>query len=148
VIDVSGGAWFPDGVRAKRDVHDRPFLHGHDVILAVPAESLHVVCARGLEFARTGLGVHPAVADTHLVECDPPRLFDPAAEGWYGADLHIHMNYSGDLICSPADAARMQRGESPSSGQPRGGEPRRVADLGPRDARAVHRRRRRPAVVG
>jgi hypothetical protein len=46
-----------------------------------------------------------------VVECDPARLFDPAADGWYGGDLHIHMNYSGDLVCTPADAARMQFGE-------------------------------------
>ena len=45
------------------------------------------------------------------VEADPPRLFDPAAAGWYGGDLHVHLNYSGDLVCEPADAARMQHGE-------------------------------------
>ncbi|HUR01822.1 MAG TPA: CehA/McbA family metallohydrolase, partial [Nonomuraea sp.] len=38
-------------------------------------------------------------------------LFDPAADGWYGGDMHVHMNYSGDLVCSPGDAARMQMGE-------------------------------------
>jgi len=26
-------------------------------------------------------------------------------------DLHIYMNYRGDLVCTPADAARMQLGE-------------------------------------
>jgi hypothetical protein len=111
VTDSNGGAWFPEGVLAKWDVHHRPFFHGHDVTLAVPAESLHVVCARGLEFDRTDIAVLPAPGETHIVECDPPRLFDPAAEGWFGGDLHIHMNYSGDLICTPGDAARMQLGE-------------------------------------
>jgi hypothetical protein len=111
VTDSSGGAWFPEGVLAKWDVHHRPFFHGHDVTIAVPAESLSVVCARGLEFERTELDLHPAAGETQIVECDPPRLFDPAAEGWYGGDLHVHMNYSGDLICTPGDAARMQLGE-------------------------------------
>ncbi len=111
VTDSSGGAWFPEGVLAKWDVHHRPFFHGHDVTVAVPAESLHVVCARGLEFDRTELDVDPTAGETLVVECDPPRLFDPAAEGWYGGDLHVHMNYSGDLICTPGDAARMQLGE-------------------------------------
>jgi hypothetical protein len=111
VTDSSGGAWFPDGVLAKWDAHDRPFFHGHDVTLAVPAEPLQVVCARGLEFQRTELEVTPAAGATRLVECDPPRLFDPAADGWYGGDLHIHMNYSGDLVCAPDDAATMQLGE-------------------------------------
>jgi len=111
VTDSGGGAWFPAGVLAKWDVHHRPFFHGHDLTLAVPAEPLHVVCTRGLEFERTELDVHPAAGETATAECDPARLFDPAADGWYGGDLHVHMNYSGDLICTPGDAARMQRGE-------------------------------------
>jgi hypothetical protein len=111
VTDASGGAWFPEGVLAKWDVHHRPFFHGHDLTLAVPAEPLHVACTRGIEFDRTELEVLPAAGQTAVVECDPPRLFDPAADGWYGGDLHVHMNYSGDLICTPGDAARMQLGE-------------------------------------
>jgi hypothetical protein len=111
VTDSTGGAWFPEGVLAKWDVHHRPFFHGHDLTLAVPAEPLHVACTRGIEFDRTELEVLPAAGQTAVVECDPPRLFDPAADGWYGGDLHVHMNYSGDLICTPGDAARMQLGE-------------------------------------
>src|SRR5918998_5759400 len=111
VTDPGGGAWFPKGVLAKWDAHHRPFFHGHDVTLPVPAQPLRVVCARGLEFERTELDVTPTAGETRIVDCDPQRLFDPAAEGWYGGDLHIHMNYSGDLICTPGDAARMQLGE-------------------------------------
>jgi hypothetical protein len=111
VTDASGGAWFPAGVLAKWDAHHRPFFHGHDLTLAVPAEPLQVTCARGLEFARIELEVRPAEGETRLVECDPRRLFDPAADGWYGGDLHVHLNYSGDLVCTPQDAARMQLGE-------------------------------------
>src|SRR5918998_1237858 len=111
VTDPGGGAWFPDGVLPKWDAHHRPFFHGHDVTVPVPAESLRVVCARGLEFERAEFEVFPAAGERLLVECDPQRLFDPAAEGWYGGDLHVHMNYSGDLLCTPSNAARMQLGE-------------------------------------
>jgi hypothetical protein len=111
VTDASGGAWFPEGVLAKWDAHHRPFFHGHELALAVPAEPLHVVCTRGVEFDRAELDVHPVEGGTVTAECDPPRLFDPAADGWYGGDLHVHMNYGGDLVCTPADAARMQLGE-------------------------------------
>jgi hypothetical protein len=111
VTDATGGGWFPEDLLPKWDVHHRPFFHGHDLTLAVPAEPLHVACTRGLEFERVELDVHPAVGETATIACDPPRLFDPAAEGWYGGDLHVHMNYSGDLVCTPADAARMQLGE-------------------------------------
>ncbi len=111
VTDPSGGAWFPEGVLAKWDAHGRPFFHGHDLTLSVPAGPLEVVCARGLEFDRTTVDVHVDARETRAVECDPPRLFDPAAGGWYGGDLHVHMNYGGDLVCAPEDAARMQLGE-------------------------------------
>jgi hypothetical protein len=111
VTDSSGGGWFPEGVLRKWDVHDRPFFHGHDVTISVPAESLRVVCARGLEFDRTTVEVSPSPGETAEVSGDPSRLFDPAADGWYGGDLHIHMNYSGDQVCAPGDAARMQLGE-------------------------------------
>src|SRR6266508_4238815 len=111
VTDASGGGWFPEGVLAKWDVHGRPFFHGHDVTIAVPAEPLTVTCTRGIEFDRTTLNLAPAAGETLAVECDPPRLYDPASSGWYGGDLHVHMNYSGDQVCTPADAARMQLGE-------------------------------------
>jgi hypothetical protein len=111
VTDPSGGAWFPEGALAKWDAHNRPFFHGHDLSLSVPAGPLEVVCARGLEFDRTTVELRLEPGETGMVACDPGRLFDPAAHGWYGGDLHIHMNYGGDLVCAPDDAARMQLGE-------------------------------------
>jgi hypothetical protein len=111
VTDNAGGAWFPAGVLPKWDYHHRPFFHGHDLSLNVPAEPLRVVCTRGLEYEQAGRLVWPVAGGSVTIECDPARLFDPAAGGWYRGDLHVHMNYSGDLVCTPADAARMQLGE-------------------------------------
>jgi hypothetical protein len=111
VVDANGGAWFPDNVPRKWDVHHRPFFHGREVTVPVPATELRVVCARGLEFDRVERVVCPDPGQRLVVEVDPPRLFDPAGAGWYGGDLHIHLNYSGDLVCTPQDAARMQHGE-------------------------------------
>jgi hypothetical protein len=109
VTDATGGAWFPEGVLHKWDVRGRPFFHADDVTLTVPAVALTVTCARGLEFGVVEREVTPD--GEAIVEVEPPRRFDPAADGWYGGDLHVHMNYSGDLVCTPADVARMQRGE-------------------------------------
>ena len=113
VTDATGGAWFADGVPAKWDADDRPFFHTDPgpVELRVPAGPLHVVAARGLEFARMEVDVAPAAGETVAVDYAPARRFDPAAGGWYGADLHVHLNYSGDHVLEPADAVRMQRGE-------------------------------------
>jgi hypothetical protein len=113
VTDGTGGAWFAEGVPAKWDSADRPFFHTDPgpTDLTVPAGPLHVVAARGIEFARLEVDVTPAVGETVTVAYDPQRRFDPAADGWYGADLHVHLNYSGDHVLEPADAVRMQRGE-------------------------------------
>src|SRR5918993_88229 len=103
VVDDRGGAWFPDDRLPKWDFHERPFFHGHDLMLDVPAAPLTVGCGRGLEFATARATVE--------VELEPERLHDPAAHGWYGGDLHVHMNYSGDLVCGPDEAACMQVAE-------------------------------------
>jgi hypothetical protein len=111
VLDDRGGAWFPDGCLPKWDFHDRPYFHGNHLELAVPAVPLTVTCARGLEFATAQATITPEAGATAEVALEPARLHGPAARGWYGGDLHVHMNYSGDLVCGPDDAARAQLGE-------------------------------------
>jgi hypothetical protein len=111
VVDEVGQAWFPEDRLHKWDYHGRPFFHGDDVLLDVPARTLHVSCARGMEFTSVSTTVLPERDVEVLVELDPQRVYDAAARGWYGGDLHVHMNYSGDLVCGPHDAALMQRGE-------------------------------------
>jgi len=111
VLDDRGGAWFPEGRLRKWDFHDRPLFHGEELELDVPAAPLTVTCARGTEFATAGTALTPRAGTTTEVELEPERLYEPAARGWYGGDLHVHMNYSGDLVASPDDAACMQQGE-------------------------------------
>ena len=52
-----------------------------------------------------------APGSVSVVDLEPERRLDPASKGWYGGDLHVHMNYSGDLVCEPSQAAMMQLGE-------------------------------------
>lgn len=111
VTDPTGGAWFADGVPRKWDVHHRPYFHADTVTVAVPAGPLHVEAARGLEFERLEVDVEVAPGEVAEVDYRPQRRFDPTADGWYGGDLHVHLNYSGDHVLTPADAARMQVGE-------------------------------------
>jgi hypothetical protein len=111
VTDGTGGAWFPIGVPAKWDVEHRPYWHGQDVTLEVPAGPLHVVAARGLEFQRAEFDVDVGAGELAEVAWEPERRFDPGADGWFGGDLHVHLNYSGDHVLAPADAVRMQAGE-------------------------------------
>jgi hypothetical protein len=111
VVDDRGGAWFPEGRLPKWDFHDRPLFHGNDLVVDVPAVPLTVTCTRGMEFATAETTVRPQAGTTTEAELEPERLYETAARGWYGGDLHVHMNYSGDQVCGPDDAARMQLGE-------------------------------------
>ncbi|MFW3171455.1 CehA/McbA family metallohydrolase [Geodermatophilus sp. CPCC 206100] len=111
VTDATGGAWFADGVPHKWDAAHRPFFHAATVEVAVPAGALHVSAARGLEYDRTEYDLDVGPGECAEVVWDAPRRCDPAAAGWYGGDLHVHLDYSGDSVLTPADAARMQAGE-------------------------------------
>jgi hypothetical protein len=107
VVDEAGGGWWPDGVPPKRDGAHRPYFHARDTTLTVPASVLAVSCTRGPEYATATV----TITDGGVVDLEPARLVDPCAEGWHSADLHVHLNYSGDLVVTPEQARAMQRGE-------------------------------------
>lgn len=110
VRDERGGAWFPDNVPRKYDYHGRPFFHGNDLIVEVPVGTTVVEVGRGCEFRPSRVEVDVVAGTERIVELSPVRLYDAAARGWYGGDLHVHLNYSGDLVCAPSDAARIRPG--------------------------------------
>ncbi len=101
--------WYPDAAPARRDHHGIPYFHGDDIELEVPSEPLTVRVTRGMEYGFAETKVTPS-GET-LLELVPERLYDAAATGWYGADLHVHLNFVGDLVATPAMAAAMQHGE-------------------------------------
>ncbi|MFC5139999.1 CehA/McbA family metallohydrolase [Actinomycetospora rhizophila] len=107
VVDAAGGGWWPDGVPPKSDGAHRPYFHARDTTLTVPAGELTVTCTRGPEYATASV----VTRGDAVVELEPERLVDPAAEGWHSADLHVHLNYSGDLVVTPEQARDMQHGE-------------------------------------
>jgi hypothetical protein len=112
VEDARGGAWFPADALPKRDSRGRPFFHAAEAELDVPAVELVITAGRGMEFEVVEQSVVMSEGDERTVECEPGRVYDAAARGWYGGDLHVHMNYNGSLVCAPADARRMQAGEA------------------------------------
>lgn len=111
VVDERGGGWFPEGALRKYDYYGRPFFHGNDLHVDVPVGRVTVTVARGGEFRSASTTVDvSAERETH-VELRPARVYDAAAQGWHGGDLHVHMNFSGDQVCRLQDAALMQEGE-------------------------------------
>ncbi|WP_090936865.1 CehA/McbA family metallohydrolase [Nonomuraea jiangxiensis] len=111
VMAADGGGWFPADTPHRHDYHGRPYFHGDDLELEVPAAPLTITVARGMEYGEATLEVTPDPGGTHLIRLTPERLYDAAARGWYGADMHVHLNWAGDLVGLPADAAAAQHGE-------------------------------------
>ncbi|MEW9552750.1 CehA/McbA family metallohydrolase [Nonomuraea sp. NPDC050783] len=102
VTGEDGVGWFPPGVPHRHDHRGRPYFHGDDLVVEVPARPLTVTAARGMEYAEVGVEVVPVPGREHLVELTPWRLYDAAARGWYGGDLHVHLGRTGDLAGVPA----------------------------------------------
>ncbi|GGS49560.1 hypothetical protein GCM10010156_05310 [Planobispora rosea] len=111
VSGAHGQGWYPEGAPHRRDALVRPYFHGDDLVLDVPAEPLAVRVWRGMEYGSAQVTVTPAAGEETLVELVPPRLYDAAARGWYGGDMHVHLNWAGDMVGTPALAAAMQHGE-------------------------------------
>lgn len=111
IVDERGLAWFPTRAPHKWDHHGRPFFHGEDVEIEVPPVPLKLRVSRGLEYHSAERTITPTADEEQVVELAPERWMDPAANDWYGADFHVHMNYGSDHVIAPDDAALMQYGE-------------------------------------
>ncbi|GAA3139104.1 hypothetical protein GCM10010466_32810 [Planomonospora alba] len=111
VYGEHGQGWYPAGAPHRRDAHVRPYFHGDDLVLDVPAEPLTVRVARGMEYGTAEAAVTPVPGRETVVDLVPERLYDAAARGWYGGDMHVHLNWAGDMVGTPGLAAAMQHGE-------------------------------------
>jgi hypothetical protein len=111
VTSANGQGWYPEGAPPKIDSHGRPYFHGDDLVVAVPAEPITVTVTRGMEYTSSEIVVTPEAGGETLVELTPERLYDAAARGWYGGDLHVHLNWMGEEPAAPALAAAAQHGE-------------------------------------
>ncbi|MFB4277311.1 CehA/McbA family metallohydrolase [Nonomuraea sp. MTCD27] len=111
VTGANGQGWYPEGAPPKIDGLRRPYFHGDDLVVAVPAEPVTVAVTRGMEYTFAEVTVTPEAGAETLVELAPERLYDAAARGWYGGDLHVHLNWMGEEPAAPALAAAAQHGE-------------------------------------
>ncbi|MGW0804617.1 CehA/McbA family metallohydrolase [Nonomuraea sp. NPDC002799] len=111
VLAADGAGWFPPDTPHRYDFHERPYFHGDDIVLEVPAVPLTIRAARGMEYGEAALELTPEPGAEHLIRLTPERLYDAAARDWYGGDMHVHLNWAGDLVGLPADAAAAQHGE-------------------------------------
>ncbi|MEQ4717689.1 CehA/McbA family metallohydrolase [Nonomuraea sp. B19D2] len=111
VTSKDGQGWYPPGAVRALDAHRRPYFHGDDLVVDVPAERLTISVTRGMEYGSATVEVSPAPGEELTVELTPERVYDAAARGWYGGDLHVHLNWMGDEPATPDRAAAAQLGE-------------------------------------
>ncbi|WP_433443768.1 CehA/McbA family metallohydrolase [Nonomuraea sp. CA-141351] len=111
VTGEGGQGWYPQGAVRAVDAHLRPYFHGDDLVVDVPAEPLTVSVTRGMEYGSATVEVAPSPGEELTVELTPERIHDAAARGWYGGDLHVHLNWMGDDPATPERAAAAQIGE-------------------------------------
>ncbi|WP_350247802.1 CehA/McbA family metallohydrolase (plasmid) [Rhodococcus sp. D-6] len=111
VVDDRGGAWFPEGVLIKYDAHRQPYFYGDEVEIDVPTSDLTVRVSRGPEYRTVSHSARPAAGEVLTMDLSLERIENDARRGWYSADLHVHLNFIGGQICSPADAMAAQAGE-------------------------------------
>ncbi|MBE1561156.1 CehA/McbA family metallohydrolase [Nonomuraea africana] len=111
VFGADGQGWFPAGAPHRHDFHGLPYFHGDDLVLDVPADTLTVSVTRGMEYGEALTAVILSPGQEHAVRLTPRRRLDAAARGWYGGDLHVHLNWAGDHVATPAEAAAVQLGE-------------------------------------
>lgn len=111
IVNEQGLGWFPQEVPKKWDVNHQPYFHAEHVELTLPAGPWRVTAACGIEYETQTFTVNVADGALSSVRWEPVRRFDASASGWYSADLHVHLNYSGDYVLDLDDAHRMQVGE-------------------------------------
>ena len=79
--------------------------------VTVPAGDLVVEAWRGPEYATGRQELSLAADETKAVRLALTRLDDPTARGWWGGDLHVHMNYGGHYRNTPARLAFQAQAE-------------------------------------
>ncbi|MFN2565302.1 MAG: CehA/McbA family metallohydrolase [Gemmatimonadaceae bacterium] len=83
---------------------------GRDTVV-VPAGRVAVEVWRGPEYRVTRREVDVGEDEILPLRLSLTRLTDMAARGWWGGDLHVHMNYGGAYRNTPAQLALQGRAE-------------------------------------
>jgi TolB protein len=120
VISPDGRNFAPDDAwRYADDSFDRRERHfeygyfhtGGSSVVTVPAGPVTIEVSHGPEYrvVRRTLTVAPGTVSSLNVAIS--RLVNLPASGWYSADLHVHMNYGGSYLNTPAHLALQARAE-------------------------------------
>jgi TolB protein len=95
---------------------EQAFEHGYfhtagRAAVTVPAGGVVVDAWRGPEYATRRVELRLADGETRAVRVVLPRLDDLPGRGWWGGDIHVHMNYGGQYRNTPAHLALQAKAE-------------------------------------
>jgi hypothetical protein len=95
---------------------EQPFEYGYfhtrgRSALTAPAGAVVVEAWRGPEYATRRQELTLVPGETRALRVPLRRLDDLPARGWWGGDLHVHMNYGGHYRNTPAHLAFQGRAE-------------------------------------
>jgi len=120
VFDASGKSWTPDDtwrhadeafVREARDFEYGYFHSRGDATLTLPPGRYVVESWKGPEYSVGRAEVEILADDSANVTLTMDRLLDLPAHGWWGGDLHVHMNYGGAYRNTPSNLKHQAQAE-------------------------------------
>jgi Tol biopolymer transport system component len=79
--------------------------------ITVPAGPVTIEALRGLEYRPARLQVEVPRDGTRAARVVLERIADLKSQGWWGGDLHVHMNYGGHYRNTPERLALQARAE-------------------------------------
>jgi hypothetical protein len=121
VTGPDGRAYTPDDAWRHADEafvrgeqrFEQAYFHttGERITLTVPVGEVMVEVWRGPEYRVVRRTAPVAAGEERELRVALPRLADLPARGWWGGDLHVHMNYGGAYRNTPARLALQGRAE-------------------------------------
>jgi hypothetical protein len=120
VFDSTGKSWAPDDawrhgdelfVRAERQFEYNYFHADGTARLSLPSGRYTVEAWKGPEFKVARAVFEVGLNRVTEQKLTLGRLMDLPANGWWGGDLHVHMNYGGTYRNTPAWLKRQAQAE-------------------------------------
>jgi len=120
VTAADGRSFAPDDAWRHADEAfvrgEQAFEHGYfhtrgRAAVTAPAGAVVVQAWRGPEYAAVRQELSLAAGETKALRLALRRLDDLPARGWWGGDLHVHMNYGGHYRNTPERLAFQGRAE-------------------------------------
>jgi hypothetical protein len=120
VFDSTGKSWAPDDawrhgdelfVRARRQFEYNYFHAEGRATVTLPPGRYTVEAWKGPEYSVARAAVTVTAGQHGEARLVIRRLMDLPSLGWWGGDLHVHMNYGGSYRNTPANLKRQAQAE-------------------------------------